>query len=49
MGEAFALADRVGVLSDGRLAALAAPQELLRSADPEVKIFLDALPQVGSR
>jgi osmoprotectant transport system ATP-binding protein len=46
MGEAFALADRVGVLAGGKLAALAAPQELARSTAPEVRIFLDALPKL---
>lgn len=45
MGEAFALATRLGVLAQGRLAALASPAEMARSTDPEVRIFLDALPQ----
>ena len=40
MGEAFALARRLGVLAHGRLAAVASPAEVARSVDPEVKIFL---------
>jgi osmoprotectant transport system ATP-binding protein len=47
LGEAFALGSRLGVLSEGRLVALATPDEIARSQDPEVKIFLDALPRVG--
>jgi osmoprotectant transport system ATP-binding protein len=46
MGEAFALATRLGVLARGQLAALASPVEMMRSTDPEVRVFLDALPQV---
>jgi osmoprotectant transport system ATP-binding protein len=45
MGEAFALATRLGVLAHGRLAALATPAEITHISDPEVKIFLDALPR----
>ena len=45
MGEAFALGTRLGVLADGKLAALAPPAEIIRSNDPEVKVFLDALPR----
>jgi len=44
MGEAFALGTRLGVLSGGRLAALAPPAEIAASTDPEVRIFIDALP-----
>ncbi len=47
LGEAFALGTQVAVLSQGKLAALAPPQELLRSNNPEVKIFLDALPHLA--
>jgi osmoprotectant transport system ATP-binding protein len=47
LGEAFALGSRLGVLAEGRLVALATPDEIARSQDPEVKIFLDALPRVG--
>jgi len=46
MGEAFALGTKLGVLANGKLAALATPAEIIRSNDPEVKIFLDALPKV---
>jgi osmoprotectant transport system ATP-binding protein len=46
MGEAFALGDKLGVLAKGKLAALAAPHEIMQSKDPEVKVFLDALPRV---
>lgn len=46
MGEAFALGDKLGVLAEGKLAALAPPSEIARSNNPEVKIFLDALPRV---
>lgn len=46
MGEAFALGDKLGVLAEGRLAALAPPGEIARSNNPEVKIFLDALPRM---
>lgn len=46
MGEAFALGDKLGVLAEGKLAALAPPNEIARSENPEVKIFLDALPKV---
>ncbi len=47
LGEAFALGSRLGVLAEGHLVALATPDEIARSQDPEVKIFLDALPRVG--
>ncbi|MFN0112920.1 MAG: ATP-binding cassette domain-containing protein [Blastocatellia bacterium] len=46
MGEAFALGDKLGVLAEGKLAALASPAEIRRSDNPEVKIFLDALPGI---
>jgi osmoprotectant transport system ATP-binding protein len=44
MGEAFSLGTQVGVLAGGQLAAIAPPADLVRSDNPEVKIFLDALP-----
>ncbi|MDQ3009967.1 MAG: ATP-binding cassette domain-containing protein [Acidobacteriota bacterium] len=47
MAEAFALGTKLGVLAEGKLAALAAPAEIARSNNPEVKIFLDALPKVA--
>jgi osmoprotectant transport system ATP-binding protein len=42
MREAFALADRVGVLQDGRLVACETPSDLERSVHPEVRALLDA-------
>lgn len=48
MAEAFALATRLGVLAAGKLAALAPPAEIRRSDNPEVKIFLDALPRAAN-
>ncbi len=49
MGEAFALATRLGVLAHGRLAALAPPAEMVRSNNPEVKVFLQTLPHLNER
>ncbi len=46
MAEAFALGTKLGVLAEGKLAALATPAEIARSNNPEVKIFLDALPKI---
>lgn len=46
MGEAFALADRIGVLADGRLVACDAPARIARSADPQVRRMLDAVPRL---
>jgi osmoprotectant transport system ATP-binding protein len=46
MGEAFALADRVGVLEGGRLAACDAPPRLARSEHPAVRLLLDAVPRM---
>lgn len=48
MAEAFALGTRLGVLAEGKLAAIDAPAEIARSNNPEVKIFLDALPKIES-
>jgi osmoprotectant transport system ATP-binding protein len=48
MGEAFSLGTRVGVLAGGKLAAYDTPAAIFRSDNPEVKIFLDSLPKVGS-
>lgn len=48
MAEAFALGNRLGVLVNGKLAALAAPADIARSNNSEVKIFLDALPKIAS-
>jgi len=46
MGEAFALADRIGVLEEGRLAACDAPAAIAASTDPRVRRLLDALPAI---
>jgi osmoprotectant transport system ATP-binding protein len=46
MGEAFALADRVGVIDEGLLAAFDTPAKVATSTDPRVRRLLDALPQV---
>jgi osmoprotectant transport system ATP-binding protein len=46
MGEAFALADRVGVLDEGQLAAFDTPVKVAASSDVRVRRLLDALPQV---
>jgi osmoprotectant transport system ATP-binding protein len=46
MGEAFALADRVGVIEEGRLVACDAPAAMAASRDPHVRRLLDALPVV---
>ena len=42
MREAFALADRVGVLDEGRLVACDPPDVLERSTHPAVRLLLDA-------
>lgn len=46
MGEAFALATRLGVLDQGRLVALDTPEAVARTGDPRVRMFLDAMPPV---
>jgi osmoprotectant transport system ATP-binding protein len=46
MGEAFALATRMGVLAEGHLVALDTPDAIARASDPMVRMFLDALPPV---
>jgi osmoprotectant transport system ATP-binding protein len=42
MREAFALADRIGVLDDGCLVALDTPAALRASTEPSVRLLLDA-------
>jgi osmoprotectant transport system ATP-binding protein len=42
VGEAFALGTRIGLFRDGRLAALAPPDEFARLDDPEVRAFVDS-------
>jgi osmoprotectant transport system ATP-binding protein len=50
MGEAFALADRLGVLDEGLLVACERPPVIAASRDPRVRRLLDALPALpGSR
>jgi len=46
MGEAFALADRVGVLEDGKLIANERAATVAASTDPRVRRLLDALPAI---
>jgi osmoprotectant transport system ATP-binding protein len=46
MGEAFALADRIGVLEDGRLVACDTPPAVAASRDPHVRRLLDAMPAI---
>ena len=46
MGEAFALADRIGVLDAGQLVACGDPASIASSADPSVRRLLDALPAI---
>lgn len=48
MGEAFALASRVGVLDGGVIAQIAAPAELARSTDPRVRPLLEPLLEAGA-
>jgi osmoprotectant transport system ATP-binding protein len=45
LGEAFALADRVGILADGALAVCDTPAVVARSEDPRVRRLLDAMPR----
>jgi len=46
MGEAFALADRVGVIDEGRLIASDRGGALAASTDPRVRQLLDAVPAI---
>jgi len=46
MGEAFALADRMGVIEDGRLIVCDRPEAVAASREPIVRQLLDALPVV---
>jgi osmoprotectant transport system ATP-binding protein len=45
IGEAFALADRVGILVDGALAVCDTPAAVSRSQDARVRRLLDAMPR----
>src|SRR5439155_23680572 len=49
MGEAFALADRVGVIDEGRLVACDVPSALAASGDVRVRRLRDALPTAPRR
>jgi osmoprotectant transport system ATP-binding protein len=44
IAEAFALADRVGVIDGGELLVYDTPQRVARSADPRVGAFIAAQP-----
>jgi osmoprotectant transport system ATP-binding protein len=46
MGEAFALADRIGVIDQGRLVACDRPHLVAASTEPLVRQLLDALPAI---
>ena len=46
MGEAFALADRVGVIEDGRLVTCDRPEVVAASRAPLVRQLLDAVPMI---
>jgi len=48
MGEAFALATRVGVLADGQIAQIDAPKQLARSTDSRVRPLLEPLLEAGA-
>lgn len=47
--EAFALATRIGLFKDGRLAVLAPPQEFAQADDPEARAFIETMRQDTSR
>jgi osmoprotectant transport system ATP-binding protein len=49
MGEAFALGTQLGVLAQGKLAAIATPAEIVNSNNPEVTIFLEAMPGIKNK
>jgi len=49
MGEAFALATRIGVLDEGALVACAPPEDIAESQDSRVRRMLDALPAMPRR
>jgi osmoprotectant transport system ATP-binding protein len=46
MGEAFALADRIGILEEGRLIACDRPDAIASSRDARVRRLLDAVPTI---
>ena len=47
IAEAFALADRVGVIADGTLITLGAPAAVRAVADPRVRALLDTVPALS--
>jgi osmoprotectant transport system ATP-binding protein len=49
IGEAFALADRIGVVAGGRIAACDIPSSIARSRDARIRRLLDAVPQLPQR
>jgi osmoprotectant transport system ATP-binding protein len=49
MGEAFALADRIGVIDEGRLVACERPSTIAASSDPHVRRLLEAMPAIPHR
>ena len=46
MGEAFALATRIGVLDNGTLVICDTPAKVAESTDPRVRVFVDTLVRV---
>jgi osmoprotectant transport system ATP-binding protein len=46
MGEAFALADRIGVIDEGQLVAFERPDAIAQTRDRRVRRLLDAMPAV---
>src|SRR5262245_10053796 len=46
MAEAFALADRIGVIDQGRLVACERPEVIAASTTAQVRRLLDAVPQI---
>ena len=43
VGEAFALGDRVGLMKEGKLVALAEPEQFKELDDPEARAFLESV------
>ena len=48
VGEAFALASRIGLLRDGQMIVLGPPSELLASSDPEARAFVQCFNDAAS-
>jgi osmoprotectant transport system ATP-binding protein len=48
IAEAFALADRVGVIADGTLITLGTPAAVRTAGDPRVRALVDTLPTLSS-